>query len=156
VIVLISDGEDLGEGAVEAVRTVRDRDIRLYTVGLGTGEGSPLTTTDQRTGQVRPRIDPQSGQQAVSRANETLMRAIASAGRGRFYNGNGTDAMPQIAQEIVALERTRFESQEGSIPIERFPWFLAAGLALIVIETLIPERRRRSIRPQRDERSKAA
>jgi Ca-activated chloride channel family protein len=156
VIVLISDGEDLGEGAVEAVRAVRDRDIRLYTVGLGTGEGSPLTTTDQRTGQVRPRIDPQSGQQAVSRANETLMRAIASAGRGRFVNGNGTDAMPQISQEIVSLERTRFESQEGSIPIERFPWFLAAGLGLIVIETLIPERRRRPVRPQREVRSKAA
>jgi hypothetical protein len=66
------------------------------------------------------------------------------------------NAMPQISQEIVALERTRFESQEGSIPIERFPWFLAAGLGLIVIETMIPERRRRPVRPQRDERSKAA
>jgi Ca-activated chloride channel family protein len=156
VIVLIGDGEDLGEGAVEAVRAVRDREIRLYTVGLGTEQGSPLTTTDQRTGQVRPRIDPQSGQQAVSRANETLMRAIASAGRGRFVNGNGTDAMPQITQEIVALERTRFESQEGSIPVERFQWFLALGLGLIVVETLIPERRRRAHMPQRQERSKAA
>lgn len=156
VIVLISDGEDLGEGAVDAVRAVRDRDIRLYTVGLGTDQGSPLTTTDQRTGQVRPRIDPQSGQQAVSRANETLMRAIAAAGRGRFVSGNGTDGMLQISQEIVALERTRFESQEGSVPIERFPWFLAAGLGLIVIETLIPERRRRSAKPQQQERSRAA
>jgi Ca-activated chloride channel homolog len=156
VIVLISDGEDLGDGAVDAVRAVRDRDIRLYTVGLGTGEGSPLTTTDQRTGQVRPRIDPQSGQQAVSRANETLLRAIATAGRGRFVNGNGADGMPQISQEIVALERTRFESQEGSIPVERFPWFLAAGLGLILIETLITERRRRSSKLQQQERSKAA
>ncbi|MGD9894390.1 MAG: VWA domain-containing protein [Dehalococcoidia bacterium] len=156
VIVLIGDGEDLGDGAVEAVRAVRDRNIHLYTVGLGTEEGSPLTTTDQRTGQVRPRIDPESGQQAVSRANETLMRAIASAGGGRFVNGNGTDVMSQITQEIVALERTRFESQEGSVPVERFPWFLAAGLGLILIETLIPERRRRSVTSFRQERSKAA
>jgi Ca-activated chloride channel homolog len=142
-IVLISDGEDLAEGAVEAVRAVRDRDIRLFTVGLGTEEGSTLTTTDQRTGQVRPRIDPLTGQPAVSRANETLLRAIATAGRGSYRNGNGGDAMPEITQEIVALERTRFESQEGSIPIERFPWFLAAGLALLLLETVIPERRRR-------------
>ena len=34
--------------------------------------------------------------------------------------------------------------------------FLAAGLGLIVIETLIPERRRRPVRPQREVRSKAA
>jgi Ca-activated chloride channel family protein len=157
VIVLISDGEDLGEGAVEAVQSVRDGDIHLYTVGLGTEQGSPLTTTDQRTGEVRPRIDPQTGQQAVSRANETLMRAVASAGRGRFVNGNSANAMSEVSQEIVALERTRFESQEGSIPIERFQWFLAAGLALIAIETLIPERRRRRAGPaQLQERSKAA
>jgi hypothetical protein len=84
------------------------------------------------------------------------LRAIATAGRGRFVNGNGADGMPQISQEIVALERTRFESQEGSIPVERFPWFLAAGLGLILIETLITERRRRSSKLQQQERSKAA
>lgn len=156
-IVLISDGEDLAEGAVEAVRSVRDRDIRLYTVGLGTEQGSALTTTDQRTGRVQPRIDPTTGQQAVSRANETLLRAVASAGRGTFYNGNGAGAIPQITQEIVALERTRFESQEGSIPIERFQWFLAAGLALLLLETVIPERRRRRAPAgQASERRRAA
>jgi Ca-activated chloride channel homolog len=141
-IFVISDGEDLGEGAVEAVRDVRDRDIRLYTVGLGTDEGSTLPVPDPRTGQVRTRTDP-GGQPAISRANESLMRAVAAAGRGKFFNGNSDAAAGEIAQEIAALQRAKFETQEGSLPIERYQWFLAAGLALIAIETLIPERRRR-------------
>jgi Ca-activated chloride channel family protein len=156
-VILISDGEDLGEGAVDAVRTVRDRNIRLYTVGIGTEEGSVLPVTDQRTGRVTNRVDPLTGQPAVSHANEALLRAVASAGQGSFQNGNGNGAMQQITQEIVGLERTRFESQEGSIPVERFQWFLAAGLALLMLETLIPERRRtRAASTPRQERRRAA
>ena len=160
VIVLISDGEDLAGEALPAVRTPRDRDVRLYTVGLGTDEGSPLAVTDPRTGRVQPRIDPQTGQQAVSRANESLMRQLAAAGNGRFFNGNGDDAVAGLTQEIAALERSKFASQEGSQPVERYQWFLAPALALLVLEMLIPERRWRTrtaaSRERREERRRAA
>ena len=158
LVVLISDGEDLGEGAVEAVRALRDRDVRLYTIGLGSEEGSTLLQPPDSRGRVTPRIDPSTGQPAVSRANETLMRAIATAARGRFFNGNGDDAIAQLSQEIAALERTKFESQEGEIPVERFQWFLAAGLALLALEMLIPERtwRRRQTAAAQTERRRAA
>lgn len=154
-IFLISDGEDLGEGAVEAVRNLRDRDIRLYTVGLGTDQGSTLPAPDPRTGQVRTRTDP-GGQPAISRANESLLRAVAAAGRGKFFNGNSDDAAGEIAQEIAALQRAKFETQEGSLPIERYQWFLAAGLALIALETLIPERRRKKAPAAAERRRQAA
>jgi Ca-activated chloride channel family protein len=144
LIVLISDGEDLAGEALESVRTPRDRGVAVYAVGIGTDTGSTLSVPDPRTGRTQPRIDPQTGQPAVSRANESLMRSIATAGRGKFYNGNAPDAAAPLNQEIAALERTRFASQEGSLPIERYQWFLAAGLALLVIEMLIPERRRRT------------
>ena len=143
LIVLIGDGEDLAGEALEAVRTPRDRGVTVYTIGLGTEAGSTLAAPDPRTGRPQPRIDPTTGQQAVSRANEQLMRAVAASGRGRFFNGNSDDAIPQLSREIAALQRTKFESQEGSIPVERYQWFLAAGLAMLVLETLIPERRRR-------------
>ena len=144
LIVLISDGEDLAGEALESVRIPRDRGVLVYAVGIGTDTGSTLSVPDPRTGRVQPRLDPQTGQPAVSRANESLMRSIAAAGRGKFYNGNGDDGVAPLNQEIAALERTRFASQEGSLPIERYQWFLAAGIALLIIEMLIPERRRRS------------
>lgn len=142
LIVLISDGEDLAGEAVEAVRIPRDRGVVVYTIGVGTEEGSTLTVPDPRTGRPQQRLDPQTGQPAVSRANESLLRAIAAAGRGTFYNGNSADAIAPLAQEIAALERTRFASQEGAQPVERYQWFLAAAILLLVVEMVIPERRR--------------
>jgi Ca-activated chloride channel family protein len=159
IVVLISDGEDLGEGAVEAVRDLRDAEVRLYTIGLGTEAGSTLPAPDPRNpATVRQRIDPATGQPTVSRANEQLMRAIAGAGRGTFYDGNADDAAARLTQDISTLERTKFESQEGEIPVERYQWFLAAGVALLLLELVIPERRWRSRRTAaaRRERRRAA
>jgi Ca-activated chloride channel family protein len=159
IVVLISDGEDLGEGAVEAVRALRDADVRLYTIGLGTEAGSTLPAPDPRNpAVVRPRIDPTTGQPAVSRANEQLLRAVAGAGRGNFYNGNSDDAIVRLTQDISTLQRTKFESQEGEIPVERYQWFLLGGVALLLLELVIPERRwrRRAAGASRSERRRAA
>ncbi|MGH2584358.1 MAG: VWA domain-containing protein, partial [Dehalococcoidia bacterium] len=158
IVVLISDGEDLGDGAVEAVRALRDGGIQLHTIGLGTDAGSTLPNTDPRTGQVQNQLDPQTRQPTISRANESLMRAVATAGDGRFFNGNGGDPIGELSQEISTLQRTKFESQEGSIPVERFQWFLAPGIALIVLSMLISERRRRprTAAAPRDEGRRAA
>src|SRR6187399_2531737 len=40
VIVLISDGEDFGEETNEIAKEIEDRDIKLFTLGVGTEKGS--------------------------------------------------------------------------------------------------------------------
>jgi len=159
LIVLISDGEDTIGDPLDAARGPREKGIAVYGVGLGTEEGSQLPVPDPRTGRVQNRTDPQTGQPAVSRANESVMRQIAQAGQGRFFNGNAEDAVGELASEIASLERTKFASQEGTLPVERYQWFLAAGVVLIVLEMLIPERRRRArtgVRGPAVERKRAA
>ncbi len=44
VIVLISDGEDFGEETQDIIKDVEDRDIKLFTLGIGTEEGSPINS----------------------------------------------------------------------------------------------------------------
>lgn len=149
LVVLISDGEDLAGDAQtqEGLRNLRDQGATLYTIGLGTEAGSQLAVPDPRTGQVRPRVDPTTNQPAVSRANEALLRQLASAGDGRFYNGNGDSGATTLAREIASLERTRFQSQEGSEPIERSMPFVVVAIILLALELVIPERRRRRAVP---------
>src|SRR5271154_6035079 len=42
VIILISDGEDFGEQTSEIVKEIEDRDIKLFTLGVGTERGSQI------------------------------------------------------------------------------------------------------------------
>jgi Ca-activated chloride channel family protein len=142
VILLVSDGEDLAGAPLEAVKAARDRGIIIYTMGIGTDVGGSIVVP-RPNGSPERRIDPSTGQPAVSRRDESVLRQIAAQGRGRYFDGNGDDPAAAVADEIGRLARTRFESQEGTLPIERFQWFVAAALVLLLAEFLLPDSRRR-------------
>lgn len=141
VVVLVTDGEDLAGSPLEAATLARERGIAVYTVGIGTAAGGPIVQPAPG-GRPAPRLDPQTGEPPISRRDEGLLRSLAAAARGRYIDGNEEDAPALLAEEIGRLARTRFESQEGTIPIERFQWFAAAALALLALDLLLPERRR--------------
>jgi Ca-activated chloride channel family protein len=152
VMLVVSDGEDLSGSPLDAVRTARDKGVTVYTLGVGTAAGGEVVVPGSG-GTPTPRIDPSTGQPATSRLDDALLRQLASAGGGRYFDGNSGDPAAAITDELDRLARTRFESQEGSIPIERFQWFAAAALALLLIDFLLPDTLRRvrtAHRPVRD------
>jgi Ca-activated chloride channel family protein len=149
VIVLVSDGEDLAGAPQDAVRTARDRGVIIYTLGVGTEEGGAIVIP-RPTGTPERRVDPATGGPAISRRDESVLRSLASAGRGRYIDANEGDPAAAIAEEIGRLARTRFESREGSVPIERFQWLVVAALLLLAGEFLIAETPRRRARAAGD------
>jgi len=136
VVVLVSDGEDLGDDAAGAAQFVSSEGIALYTIGVGTTTPTTLYTTDPRTGQVAPRIV--NGQPETTTADPTALQQLAAANHGRFYNGNDDTFAPLLADEIGRLQKTPFESGQGDTPVEVFQWFAGIALALLLIEFLIP------------------
>ncbi len=143
IVILVSDGDELGDDAASAAAFVRQQGIVLNTIGVGGDTPVPVIVTDPRTGQTQPRIDPSTNGPLLTAADPKSLRQLASANRGHFYNGNADDFAVQLADEIGRLQKTRFESGEGNIPIERFQLFAAAGLFLLMLEFLLPSGRTR-------------
>jgi Ca-activated chloride channel family protein len=139
VLVLVSDGEDLSGSPQDAIKGAVARGITVHTIGVGTAAGGPIVAPARPNGTAVPRVDPETGRPATSRLDEGLRRDLATAGKGRYVDGSSDDAAATIADEISRLERTRFESQEGRVPIERFQIFAAVALALLALELLISE-----------------
>lgn len=140
VLLIVSDGEDLGGSPQDAVRMARDRGITISTLGIGTEAGGPVTRPNPAgTPGRRPTAEPPPGEPATSRRDEAVLRQLATTGRGRYFDGNAADPAADVAEEIGRLERTRFESQEGTIPVERYQWLAAAALLLLTAEFLLPD-----------------
>ncbi len=48
LIILISDGEDHGEGAEDAIEMAKEKGVRILTIGVGTEKGGPIPLRDDK------------------------------------------------------------------------------------------------------------
>ncbi|MFQ5879317.1 MAG: VWA domain-containing protein [Dehalococcoidia bacterium] len=140
VVLLITDGEDQGSQPLASVAAAVEEGITVYTVGIGRPQGSVIPIRDLADGQVRLKVDPETGQPAVTRLDEALLRQMAAVGQGRYFSA-GDGSLDGVANVIGRLARTTFAVTTGSRPIERFGPFALAALALLVVELALPEGR---------------
>lgn len=144
-IIVITDGENHEGDAIEAAAAAAEKNIKIFTVGMGSPEGSPIPLYDAADRQIGFRTDKQ-GQTVVSRLDETTLQQIASAGNGIYVRATtGQDGLGRILDEINAMEKQEIETRMFSDYEGRFQYFLAISLLLLVIELLIPERKSRWI-----------
>ena len=141
VLVLFSDGEDHDSGALEAAQKAAQAGLRIYTIGVGTTEGEILRLKGPQ-GQSDYVRDEQ-GNAVKSHLNEDLLRQIASAAQGFYLPLRGARTMDTLYDQGLS-KLPKSEHQEKLIKRyhERYHWPLAAGSVLLVVEALVPERRR--------------
>ncbi len=134
-VLLISDGDDLGDDPAGAISRLRAAGVTLLVAGAGTTTGGTVPVFDQAKRVFVDKKDA-SGAPIVTRLNETFLRAAASAAGGR-YLGSDLQIVPGAVSGVLAsLERTRIEQRSTEIPIERFPIFAAIALGALVLASI--------------------
>ena len=145
-LIIFTDGEETETGgdavAVKMAKEAADAGVRIFTVGVGTPEGSliPIAGDDGETAFVKD----SAGQVHKSKLDEKGLREIAQT-TGGFYihleSGPGT--MRQIQNEGLAkMQAAEMDVRLSRRPIERYEWPLAAALTALALSILLPERRR--------------
>ncbi len=138
-VVVISDGE-YPAGDTPDLAPFKERNIRVFALGVGTTAGGQIPTYDTEgrpTGSVRG----PDGQPAISRLNETFLRAIAEETGGRYWRHTGSEgAVPELVRELRALDTSEIASDAGLIPDDRYQIVLALAVALLLLEWLIDDR----------------
>jgi Ca-activated chloride channel family protein len=143
VIVLLSDGEDLTDNPRRALDVVKRAGAKLYTIGLGTVEGTTIPIVDS-TGAVREVKRDAQGHVVITKMDERTLRDLAEGGGGRYERGDGTG---RAGLRLVDPIRSggAYEAKGRTIRAydERFPWFAAVAGLLLIAERLVPRRRLR-------------
>jgi Ca-activated chloride channel family protein len=145
-LVLFTDGEDQDSGAVEAAKRAGEAGIHIYTIGIGSTEGELLRITDAkgRTDYIRD----EQGNVVKSHLNESLLREVAGATPGGFYLPlRGAKTMEALYEKgIGTLPKSETSEKLVRRYHERYHWPLAAGMLLLLVEMLFPERKRERTR----------
>jgi Ca-activated chloride channel family protein len=141
VIVIISDGENHEGDAVDAARQAVEKGIKIYTIGMGSPDGTPIPV-DARGGVQQGFLKDRNGQVVMSKMNPKMMGEIAAAGDGRFYVAStGNVGLNQLYNELNKLEKSEIETKKYSEYDDQFHYFAAFSVLMLIINVFIMERR---------------
>lgn len=140
VMILISDGEDHGEGISDAIAMAKDKGIKIITIGIGTPNGGQIPIKSGN-GSIDYKKDT-DGSIVVTKLNDATLKEIAKSTGGVFIYGSKTDEVLQLVdQTLQKIEKTDFESQQIADFQSQFQWFIGLALLLLIIDSLVLERR---------------
>lgn len=145
VILLLTDGDDLGGDPAASAQKVKDSGADLLVAGVGTAEGSTIPVVDPVSKSVKPKLD-EAGQPIITRLNEPFLRLVAAAGGGRYLGSDLALVPGAVDGRLRALERSRIEERPTILPIERYQVFAGAALGLLVLAALAERFGRVSLR----------
>ena len=137
-ILLITDGENHEDDPVAAASRARDKGISVHIIGLATPEGAPIPKYDKR-GRKVGFIQGTDGAPVVSRLDETVLVATATAGDGSFTRAKKSFVnISPIINALNTAEKTRTSNVMFTDYDHRFQIFLIIALCLVVLESFIP------------------
>lgn len=136
-VILISDGEDHDEKAVEIAKTMAEDGVLLHTIGVGTSSGAQIIDPD--TKEVKKNAD---GTPVITRVNEKELMDLAVTGNGSFQLLADADAaVSRVLKEIDGMEKKTIKDNSLLNYRSFFPWFLGAAILILILELLYPERK---------------
>jgi len=141
-LVLMSDGEafeDIQDVVAEA-RRAGQQGISIVTVGFGTTAGSTIPIKEGNTNTLK-RDD--AGQIVVTRYHPEFLKAAAEAANGTFIDASQSDKATRVRAALASLRRQQRVASAGETKTPRYQWFLFPALILLVLDTLLAERRGR-------------
>lgn len=141
-IIVISDGENHEDDAVEAAEKAAEKGIIVCTIGIGTPEGTTIPVMDEN-GVVTDKRD-DNGQKVITKLNDGLLKDIAAAGNGTYVRATNADlGLTTIMGQLRELSKTSKESEHITNYTPAFHFVVAFIILLLIVELFIAEGKRR-------------
>lgn len=139
-IIVITDGENHEDDPVEAAREAAEKGIVVHTIGLGDPAGVPVPLFPGSRAFRRDK----DGNVVVSKLDESTLKQIASITNGYYVRaGNNSSGLYQLMQKLDEMEEQEYTAKVFADYIERYQYFLGAGILLLLLEFLIMNKKNR-------------
>ena len=131
IIILISDGDDFGENTYEIVDKIKESSIKLFTVGIGTAQGTRIIL---RNGLFKKDKD---GKEVITKLNSTSLKKIANETKGKYFEiSNQINQINGMIYEIKEIKGDLIDSKFMDVTKNKYFYFLFVALMLMSMDFL--------------------
>ena len=139
-IILITDGENHEDNAIDAVKMAKEKGITINVLGVGLPTGGPIPIG----GGANNFLKDKDGNVVITKLNEEMCKEIAAAGSGMYARTDNTNSsLKALQQEIDKMSKSEIETKVYSAYDEKYQipaWII---LFILVIEFFILDRKNR-------------
>ena len=129
IIILFSDGEDFGEDTDQSIEKIKENSLKLYSVGIGTDEGSKILDD---FGNFKKDNE---GNDVITKLNSSSLRETADKTGGNYYEiSKNKNEINQMITEIKNIKGDIIDQQTSNISENKYFYFLLIALVLVAID----------------------
>ncbi len=135
VMIILSDGEHFSGDAIKAAEEARANGISVYTIGIGSPEGSKLIING------REKKD-KYGRTVISKLDEEGMKQIAGSANGVYLHADYEESsIRRFVSSVKSLKKGDFGVRNEDLYIHRFQYTLIISFIFICLSIILTERR---------------
>jgi Ca-activated chloride channel family protein len=136
-IIIITDGENHEDDAVEAAKEAAKQGINISVIGMGGPQGAPIPIE----GTMSFKKD-KDGTIVMSKLDEAMCQELAKIGKGVYVRAdNSNNAQKTIQKQIDSMAKADVETKMYSEYTEQFQFLAGFVLILLVVELFLLERK---------------
>ena len=137
-IIIITDGENHEDDAVEAARAAAEQGVKVNVVGIGSTKGAPIPISGSSNNFMKDA----EGKTVITKLNEAMAREVAKAGEGVYVRADNTNgALQALINEVRTMKSAEFERKTYSEYNEQFPGLAWIALILLLVDAFLLERK---------------
>ncbi len=140
-IILLTDGESHDGQLDRAIQKATEEKARICAIGIGKSDGEPIPLMGGDATTQEYKKD-RHGHVVVTRLDEEPLREICQRTGGTYTRAEAGSASPRVYEALRALKQGELEGGVGVRYEERYAYFAALALLLLLFEGILGERRR--------------
>jgi Ca-activated chloride channel family protein len=143
-LIVITDGENHEDDALEKAREAAEKGIVVHTIGIGSPDGSPIPLN---TGGTTGYLKDSQGNTVISRLDEKSLKEIASVTGGRYVRANNTSiGLNEIYNDIGRMKKSEINAVMYTEYNEQFLIPAVLMFVLLVTDLLLADRKNNLLR----------
>jgi Ca-activated chloride channel homolog len=133
-MILLTDGEKLGTCSAALLNNIRRFGMGVYVVGVGTSAGSTVPVNGET-------LRTTDGTIVISKLDAPALKRLTDQTRGTYYElTSEKNEMPRLAADLNAAAGRLIDSRTVTVTSNKYYYFLAVGLLLLIIDVLVTVR----------------